>query len=162
VLVSRVALIIMLLEACGVWWCLEQPSGSLMEAHPRMREVLHMLTVHRQRLMCMRRRYTRLRSMPKRVPGRPEIRGKGEGGREAAGEGGTGSTPCRAHTHARTKEHPSGSRASGPGAPSLLGCTATVPCTSHAWPAAAGLKPRRAGSWFVGTSTKGGSRRSWA
>jgi hypothetical protein len=50
-LVSRVALLLMVLEAAGVWWCLEQPAGSLMQEHPRMQEVLALVSVHRRHLI---------------------------------------------------------------------------------------------------------------
>lgn len=46
--VARVALLLLLASAKGIWWCLEQPRGSLLELHPMMQKVFKLLRVWRK------------------------------------------------------------------------------------------------------------------
>jgi hypothetical protein len=46
-LVSRLALILRTLDALGIWWCFEQPVGSLLEYHPRIQALFRDLQVWR-------------------------------------------------------------------------------------------------------------------
>jgi hypothetical protein len=45
-MVSRVAILLMILSARGVVWALEQPASSVMQYHPRFQEVLRIFNVH--------------------------------------------------------------------------------------------------------------------
>lgn len=40
VMVTRVAVLLMILQAKKIWWCLEQPCNSLLERHPKFQEFL--------------------------------------------------------------------------------------------------------------------------
>ena len=46
-LVSRLALVLRLLDALGIWWCFEQPAGSLMQYHPRVQALFRDVQVWR-------------------------------------------------------------------------------------------------------------------
>lgn len=49
-LVSRLVVLMWLLESAGVVWFLEQPAGSLMQEHPRLRQFMERVAVHRRSL----------------------------------------------------------------------------------------------------------------
>lgn len=45
---ARVAILLYLAAARGVWFVFEQPHGSLFEHHPRMQELFGILNIHRK------------------------------------------------------------------------------------------------------------------
>lgn len=50
VMVARVVILLMLCEAKKVWWCVEQPTNSLLEHHPAFQKLLHLRSVRVRRL----------------------------------------------------------------------------------------------------------------
>ena len=46
-MVSRCAILLLLAAAKGVWFCLEQPRGSLLEYHPLIQCVLKLIKIYR-------------------------------------------------------------------------------------------------------------------
>lgn len=44
---ARVMILVLLAASRGVWWCLEQPSSSIMELHPTFQRMLGLLDVYK-------------------------------------------------------------------------------------------------------------------
>ena len=49
-MVGRVVILLMILQAKKIWWCLEQPCNSLLERHPLFQRFLRLAGVEVQRL----------------------------------------------------------------------------------------------------------------
>ena len=52
VMVARVVIILSIAMAKGIWWCLEQPKGSLLESHVLFQRTLHLPGVNVSRVLC--------------------------------------------------------------------------------------------------------------
>ena len=52
VMVARVVIILTIAMSKGIWWCLEQPKGSLLESHILFQKMLSLVGVSVSRVLC--------------------------------------------------------------------------------------------------------------